>query len=179
MNRQQMLRLLTEGKSPLEVSIMNWEEIVANDGKRVDGIKSGESDTDHCALCNIYFIPFDNALNQAQRCMGCPVFQVTGQTGCQGTPYAKWTKNNTKENAQAVLDFLKSLQPAMQVIPVTTAKKPAPCLGDFCQERPHLKGQIRDCMFEEDWLCDGCFDRVARLNPFDSKNFAAFWRLQK
>lgn len=125
MNRRQMLKLLNEGKSPLEVSIINWEEIVANNGKRIDGIKSGENDSDHCALCNNYFIPFNNGLNQAQRCMGCPVFEVTGQTGCQGTPYAQWVKSFSQEAAKEELHFLKSLQPI-------AIKKPTACLGDFC-----------------------------------------------
>ena len=66
----------------------------------------GHSDTD-CALCGLFN-------NKQYHCRGCPVFERTGQTGCDGTPYWDWVSAATapqrRKAAKRELDFLISLR---------------------------------------------------------------------
>lgn len=91
----------------LRGSIAKWEGIVA--GTASDG------GTDNCSLCQLFHSDFfsEDELDEGERecCLGCPVFNVTGKRGCQGTPYDDYSDKGTLENAQAELDFLKSLLP--------------------------------------------------------------------
>ncbi len=91
MNRQEMLNRLRAGEKPLEISIQKWQDIV-------DGTGINEA-ANNCALCEI----------QDEGCEGCIIFAVYGY-GCSYTPYGKYSSNKTKANAQAELDFLKSLR---------------------------------------------------------------------
>ena len=95
MNRQEMLQRLADGESPLEVSIQKWQDIV-------DGIGKDDS-SNNCALCN----------SQDDGCKPCVIFRAVGY-GCSQTPYGRYTEDKTKENAQAELDFLKSLREEKQ-----------------------------------------------------------------
>lgn len=76
----------------LKGSIAKWEGIVA-------GGPEGD-----CPLCLMFFRgrPIEDI------CVGCPVMERTGRRMCRGTPY--WDDTNPKQ-AQAELDFLKSLLP--------------------------------------------------------------------
>jgi len=99
----------------LQASIKHWEDNVA-----ARGVKSVKLGIKECALCE-YFGPFDEP-----SCVGCPVSERTGLTGCEGTPYddvceaeVEWSdhprtnsyKEYFREIAQTELDFLKSLLP--------------------------------------------------------------------
>ncbi|MDD5616351.1 MAG: hypothetical protein PHH85_09135 [Candidatus Methanoperedens sp.] len=91
MNRNEMLRRLAAGEPALEVSIAKWQDIVDETG-------INES-ADNCALCETTDATCDN----------CLIYQKTG-IKCQNTPYGQYCKKPSKENAQAELDFLKSLR---------------------------------------------------------------------
>ena len=73
---------LRNGEDALELSIEKWE------GK-VDILESDEIPVlygaDDCALCLEYLGNFLEGY-----CKGCPVYNLTKQTGCEGTPYEKY-----------------------------------------------------------------------------------------
>lgn len=99
--------------SALKASIQKWENVVENN--------TGENGADDCALCGIYN-------NEQYDCIGCPVHESTGKQFCNGSPYVKWfhvaAKQRgdglvwhnaaSKQAAQDMLDFLKSLLPEGQ-----------------------------------------------------------------
>lgn len=89
------VRMNAETLTALRGSIAKWRAIVAG-----TGINRGPSD---CPLCKLFFF--------VRRCVGCPVFERTGETGCGGTPYSDYEKNGELEVAKAELDFLISLLP--------------------------------------------------------------------
>ena len=80
----------------LKGSIRKWEAIVNGTGTDEGGR--------NCPLCQLF--RYDDDL-----CLRCPVMLHTGSDCCIGTPYRKYRDNKTTENAQAELDFLKSLLP--------------------------------------------------------------------
>lgn len=94
----------------LEGSISKWESIVAG-----TGVDLGPQ---NCPLCQKYY---------CVDCRGCPVFEKSGKTHCEGTPYDEWDEHHLaehlddstklkskcdtcKEIAQAEVDFLKGLR---------------------------------------------------------------------
>jgi hypothetical protein len=97
----------------LRGSIAKWEGIV--NGSEVD------KGCGNCPLCSKF-------VNATGDCDGCPVYELSGQQACSGTPYERWHRVNpwpnkhpewraakTKQHlaaAQAELEFLKSLLPA-------------------------------------------------------------------
>ena len=89
-----------ETRIALEGSIAKWEAIV--DGT---GIDKGVA---NCPLCHLFSYTKD--------CKGCPVAEVSGDTGCNNTPYVAYSRakrlslDSITEAAQAELDFLKSLR---------------------------------------------------------------------
>jgi hypothetical protein len=100
-------------KKALLGSIEKWRNI-AHDGGEDRG-------PGNCPLCQDFFF-------KTQECDGCPVYQKTGKTGCQYTPYTKWTDHQllvhnaaTHPNkvlckdcltiATSELEFLESLLP--------------------------------------------------------------------
>jgi len=95
----------------LKGSIKKWEKIVG--GTEIDNGRL------NCPLCELF---------EDKRCLGCPVFEQTAVSGCDGTPYEKWINHQEyrhfensgvwmvycptcKELAQKELDFLRSLLP--------------------------------------------------------------------
>ena len=94
MNRKEMIKLLKTDVSPLEVSIMKWEE---NRDTLANDVSVGT-----CALCHTQLIP--------RNCSVCVVFKHTALGGCRGTPYSDYVKNPTKYNAGRMVTFLKSLR---------------------------------------------------------------------
>lgn len=95
--------------SAIQASVAHWERMQAN------WPESAESpDVDECALCQLFY----NSTHWDHCCYSCPIFNVTGQRFCIGTPYhaaarafdgadaAAW-----QAAAQAEIDFLKSLLP--------------------------------------------------------------------
>ena len=110
MNRRDMLRRLKKGESPLEISILKWEQIASGHGRNLG--------TDNCALCETYIgLHFVKG-----HCKGCPVEQKTGRKECAGTPYSDFDNEITPEArrrcALKELEFLKSLR---DLPPVETA----------------------------------------------------------
>lgn len=94
-------------KAALRESIAHWERMRKNwkDGEDVPSVK-------HCHLCGLF-------RNREPTCSGCPVKRKTGKTGCADTPYFDaadaWyygEKARFKHHAQAMIDFLKSLEDA-------------------------------------------------------------------
>lgn len=84
----------------LEYSIRKWEIVCDHHPVvRHDGSNST------CGLCYLYY---DDS------CEGCPVYKATGQDSCLGTPYYYWTRSRLLEDAQAELEFLKSLRATLE-----------------------------------------------------------------
>jgi len=95
----------------LKGSIRKWEGIVAG--------KLEDDGSDNCPLCRLFLH------SGSTYCAGCPVSTKTGLTFCNGTPYQnEWIPifqdgsykrtvfdDETRDAAQAELDFLKSLLP--------------------------------------------------------------------
>jgi hypothetical protein len=117
----------------LRGSIAKWEAIVAGTG----------DDKGHlnCSLCQIFHTLYRDDADSAS-CSGCPVFERTGETFCDGTPYGDYINafdlgagpGEIDRLAQAELDFLRSLlpdseHPSPRVVPVT-AGDPAPLSAD-------------------------------------------------
>lgn len=104
----------------LKGSIRKWEKIVAGTGRDKGG--------DNCPLC----LEFNDRFSQEPVCEGCPVYEKTGKTLCDNSPYDEWLRlvhapqrqqnpggfkvENAKEKraAQKELDFLRSLLPIQQ-----------------------------------------------------------------
>jgi hypothetical protein len=108
----------------LKGSIAKWEAIVAGAEEDRGG--------DNCPLRQIFC---NDEVPAKMLCRGCPVFESTGRTACQGSPYPLYTvgeRAGTTEAAQAELDFLRSLLPAEHASPqpvlppVTSGANPAP-----------------------------------------------------
>lgn len=101
----------------LKASIAKWEKnaVAKTTGDYLKSVKD-------CPLCGLFY---------AKDCDGCPISEKTGQTVCEGTPYAEaaeawsdwdwWTvidgKARAKSRAKALraakaeVKFLKSLLP--------------------------------------------------------------------
>lgn len=79
---------------PLEASIQKWEYVV----EHINEIEN-DAGVETCGLCEKYSL-----------CNFCPVMEQTGISCCRGTPYMTFHKDKSLENAQAELDFLKSLR---------------------------------------------------------------------
>lgn len=109
-------------REALEKSIKHWEENVA--AETPEQARTAAAD---CALCEAFCIrPRSSAA-----CVGCPVYEATGEILCGDTPYNRadlalntWVhstgyggeaaadaRESWRKAAQAELDFLKSLRP--------------------------------------------------------------------
>ena len=64
----------------IEGAIAKWK-LIAYDG----GTDRGTTD---CALCQLYHVP----KHSIEYCIGCPVYQHTGETWCRSTPYEQWSR---------------------------------------------------------------------------------------
>jgi hypothetical protein len=102
----------------LEKSIAKWESIAAGIG--------ADMGMDNCCLCQEFCTPREVFMYP---CDACPVYMVTGELYCGGTPYYRWAvhqdycHNNQpgfpgfqplcpecRQIAQEEVDFLKSLR---------------------------------------------------------------------
>lgn len=93
MKREEMLKRLKAGESPLELSIEKWQDIV--DGK-------GEDQSSlNCALCET------TPIDAEDECNGCIVKETTGEPNCLGTPYHD---HADEDWAKRELEFLKYLR---------------------------------------------------------------------
>jgi hypothetical protein len=89
----------------LHGSINKWIKIVRGTGE-----DHGEN---NCPLCQM----FNTSSND---CVGCPVFEATGEPFCKDTPYMEWLQFDTDraktesqiQTARAELAFLQSLLPS-------------------------------------------------------------------
>lgn len=85
----------------LKESIQKWE-------RRAAGDHNGKLGVNGCPLCQIHNVSY----NVEKNCLGCPVFERTGKRHCIDTPYYTYARGDrTDANAQAEVDFLKSLLP--------------------------------------------------------------------
>lgn len=91
MDRKEMLERLARGDPALEVSIQKWQDIVDGVGEDMGAA--------NCALCEV----------AGFTCLNCKIYQKMRYT-CRKTPYMRHMENPSKKNAQAELDFLKSLR---------------------------------------------------------------------
>lgn len=91
--------LPTDPNDALKASILKWQTIVEwLKLHPYDAVYCGGVST--CGLCKLYF---------TKDCEGCPVKAKTTRPGCCGTPYWTYKADPVLRNAQAELDFLKSL----------------------------------------------------------------------
>jgi len=89
----------------LNASIAKWERRAGGDHSEPPGMHS-------CPLCRVFHEDFYKDYQKDRKsCEGCPVFERTGYTYCEETPYTKYYFSRTNANAQAELDFLRSLLP--------------------------------------------------------------------
>ena len=65
-------------------SIKKWEAIVLG-----TGVDFG---CDNCELCKKYDPELSND------CLGCPIMEEAGNTGCFGTPYIEWYEHFDREH---------------------------------------------------------------------------------
>lgn len=95
----------------LKDSIKHWQ---SNVRRKPENAKMGAS---NCALCSL----FNTARRKPENiCRGCPVMKATGLRHCGGTPYSGAVDarrfagaGQWRVAAQAELDFLRSLLPAL------------------------------------------------------------------
>lgn len=72
---------------------------------------------DDCALCECFLTEeTDNATDELDlNCSGCPVYETTGQHGCDGTPWRQasraWRTPNFPSAALEEISFLVDLLP--------------------------------------------------------------------
>lgn len=93
----------------LQGSIAKWQAILDGTGE--------DRGIANCPLCKLFWIG---------GCLGCPVYSLTGFSGCRESPYEAWDKyttengsglfgvfdNQSRDLAKAELDFLISLLPS-------------------------------------------------------------------
>ena len=93
-----------------ELAVKKWECIVNNDGNEVYPYpKNIDALLFNCSYCEMFF-------NEAD-CVNCPLNLDGEQRGSWGKckahnhPYAIWSDDKTKANAQAVLDLIIKTKP--------------------------------------------------------------------
>ena len=143
----------------LKDSIKHWENLR-------DGTETGYSDNE-CALCGFFF---------DYGCVDCPIWKKTGEKYCRETPYVQYWKNNTPENAQKEVDFLKDL--LIETLESTTGvtvrseekKTPRHCCNTFGQAIEGggiRKGDSGYWVFsDENWIfryCPFCGEYVFKI----------------
>lgn len=93
----------------LKGSIKKWEAIVAGTGT--------DEGPQNCPLCILFLTRWPA---KPPFCVGCPVREITGVSGCEGTPYDDYEKaeaefgagsDECKSAAKQELEFLRSLLP--------------------------------------------------------------------
>ena len=86
-------------KRLLKLSILKWKTIVAFMEKYPEReIRDGGKES--CACCLVYFDRY---------CEGCPIYDFTGHTCCDWTPYHEFNQFPTLENAQKEVKFLEKV----------------------------------------------------------------------
>jgi len=85
----------------LNASIEKWEKRAGGDHSESPGLRS-------CPLCKVFHEDYREG---GKSCDGCPVFERTGYRYCENTPYTAYYFQRTNANAQAEVDFLRSLLP--------------------------------------------------------------------
>src|SRR5262245_65088865 len=107
-NDEWTIAMDTKALAALKKSIRKWEQIVAG--------RAYSKGPENCPLCKLFWIPIPGGVGglAPESCIGCPVYEDTGEPGCIGTPYEDYENDNTQENAEAELEYLRSLLPAEQ-----------------------------------------------------------------
>jgi hypothetical protein len=97
---------LTNEKA-IELSIKKWEFIVDNDGSSallIFDIPELQDFSAHCGLCEF------NDRSGDGFCVECPIGGENMSCGYREHAWYKWEECRTKENAQKVLDLIKSIK---------------------------------------------------------------------
>ena len=98
-------------KQAFELSIRKWEALARGEDVPED-IRALRMEGD-CGLCKKYFITYNKKLDS---CALCPIrprledYNDLDSVGCgqKNHPYKIWSRNRNSENAQKVLDLIKS-----------------------------------------------------------------------
>jgi hypothetical protein len=93
-------------KTAKALCIKKWEYIVANDGD-YNGLENSLPELSFCNfLCGYCELTNTKLFNT--NCRKCPLYILTGKECFDpDSTYATWRKNQTKANAQKVLDLIK------------------------------------------------------------------------
>lgn len=109
MNKDREDSMKQETLAALKDSIAHWERMVANPAG------PDRPSAKQCALCGLFNPSGQPAKNN---CLGCPVYEKTGQKYCEGTPYddaafarATLDWEELRYHALEELTFLRSLLP--------------------------------------------------------------------
>lgn len=122
----------------LKDSIAHWERM-ATGTAHPDETPTGYN----CPLCQLFCIGLEN-----NRCIGCPVYQKTGEKLCSDTPYDQarhaWHEHEIdspqfKQAALAEVEFLKSLLPAICNRCGRQAVDDPPLVCPYCQSKVLLR----------------------------------------
>ena len=103
-----------------DITLNALNESIAHWQRYADGLGEGEGEpvTTNCSLCGLFYM---------NDCVGCPVRNSTGRINCRLTPYGDAYDAYTRfgpqsqkfiEAAKIELEFLKSLLPVDNTIPV-------------------------------------------------------------
>lgn len=102
-------------KEAVELSIKKWEFLVENpEGDPLDKYPELEELIAKCGLCEKYFNTTTLKLSVCGRCPIRPKVKDYDGVGCgclqTKHPWNRWMDYPTSENAQAVLDLIKSIK---------------------------------------------------------------------
>lgn len=85
----------------LALSLRRWRLVLSG-----EIYNPGRAD---CPLCQVYF-PASFRLGEFKNaCLGCPIYEHTGRTGCEGTPYDDFFLTDKYHAASKEVDFLSEL----------------------------------------------------------------------
>jgi len=82
MKTKEILKIKRDIKGLID-SIEHWKEDVLRE------LGLAEAHRGNCPLCLMYFTEAMSP-EGAEACLGCPIFEKTGEKTCQGTPYPAW-----------------------------------------------------------------------------------------
>lgn len=140
-----------ELKKAFKETIERWEKIIDDVTYYA---RSG------CALCD-YKV---NNLESGLRCKGCPVREKTGKSQCGGTPWGRFMRNRTTENALRELVFLKNLYIELVECPIPSSPLEDALRGlndKIEEEKRAKKGRwvdiTKECKYRADGLGRGYY----------------------
>ena len=106
MNRQEMLALLAQGESPIDVSIKKWQDIV---DACASSLPYQEMGADNCALCE--------TTKAKWNCADCPYMMYYGHS-CLNAAFSDFyvarNKSERLRAAQAMVEELEAIKNAQK-----------------------------------------------------------------